>query len=142
LIGMIRSLDRERRWTGANNALICGGPKAISAVADAMPIDTGYDHEEMTGAVSGQIAKLQPKDQVLAETRKLLDSTSWVSRWIAVESLAAMKSKDDLAAIQKLQTDKAPLTGYWGDQSDVDPKEKKKDPTLGERATEVAKALQ
>jgi hypothetical protein len=142
LIGMIRSLDRERRWTGANNALICGGPKAIAAVAEAMPTDTGYDHEEMTGAVSGQIAKLQPKDQALAETRKLLDSPSWVSRWIAIEALVAMKSKDDLPAIQKLQGDKAPLTGYWGDQSDVDPKEKKKDPTLGERATELAKSLQ
>ena len=142
LIGMIRSLDRERRWTGANNALLCGGAKAIGLVADAMPTDTGYDHEELTGAISGQIAKISPKEQALAETRKLLDSPSWVARWIAIEALAAMKSKDDLPAIQKLATDKAPLTGYWGDQSDVDPKDKKKDPTLGERATELAKSLQ
>jgi hypothetical protein len=142
LIGMIRSLERQRRWTGAYNALLCGGPPAIGQVAEAMPTDTGYDAAEMTGSVSGEIAKLQPKEQALAESRKLLGSSSWVARWIGIEALAAMKSKDDLPAIQKLQTDKAPLTGYWGDQSDVDAKDRKKDPTLGERAGELAKALQ
>jgi hypothetical protein len=142
LVGMIPSLDRRRRWVGANNALKCGGPKAIAPVAGALATDTGYDHEEMSGAVFDEISRMSPKDQALAESRKLLDSPSWVSRWIGIEALAAMKSKDDLPRIKALTGDKAKLTGYWGDQSGVDPKQKKADPTLGERAAELAKALE
>jgi hypothetical protein len=142
LIGMIRSLDRRRRWTGADNALICGGPPAIGPVAEAIPTDASYDKDDVHDTLVKRISRMQPREQALAETRKLLDSQSWVSRWIGVEVIAELKSKDDLAALQKLASDKAPLAGYWGDQSDVDPKEKKKDPTLGERATEVAKSLQ
>ncbi len=142
LVGMIPSLDRQRRWVGANNALKCGGVKAIAPVAGALATDTGYDHDEMSGAVWEEIAKMSPKEQVLAEVRKLLDSPSWVARWIGIEALAAMKSKDDLPRIKALSGDKAKLTGYWGDQSGVDPKQKKPDPTLGDRAGELAKALE
>jgi hypothetical protein len=142
LVSMIPSLDRQRRWAGANNALKCGGVKAIAPVANALHTDTGYDHEEMSGAVWEEIAKMTPRDQVLAEVRKLLDSPSWVARWIGVEALAAMKSKDDLPRIKALTGDKAKLTGYWGDQSDADPKARKAEPTLGDRAAELAKTLE
>jgi hypothetical protein len=142
LISMIPSPNRQRRWVGANNALKCGGVKAIPMVAGALAPDAGYDHAEIAGAVWEEIAKMSSKDQVLGEVRKLLDSPSWVSRWIAIESLAAMKSKDDLPRIKQLTGDKTRLTGYWGDQSGVDAKAKKADPTLGERAAELAKTLE
>src|SRR5262249_35354672 len=133
--------DRERRWAGANNALRCGGPKAIGQVIGAMATDTGYDHEEMSGAVIEEIAKMQPRGAVLAEGRPLLDSPSWVARWVAAETLTMMKSKEDIPALQKLTTDKAKLSFYWGDQEGVDPKSKKPDPTLGERVNELLKTL-
>lgn len=142
LVSMIPSLDRQRRWAGANNALKCGGVKAIEPVASALHTDTGYDHEEMSGAIWEEIKKMTPRDQALAESRKLLDSPSWVARWIGVEALGAMKSKDDLPRLKQLTGDKAKLVGYWGDQSDADPKAKKPDPTLGERTAEVVKALE
>ena len=142
LVSMIPSLDRQRRWAGANNALKCGGVKAIAPVADALHTDAGYDHQEMSGAVWEELAKMTPRDQVAAELRKLLDSPSWVSKWIAVETLGLMKSKDDLAKIKSMTGDKTKLSGYWGDQEGVDPKDKKQDPTLGQRAAEVAKAIE
>jgi HEAT repeat protein len=142
LVSLIPSPNRQRRWQGANNALKCGGPKAIAPVAGALATDTSYDHAEMAGAVWEEIAKMSPRDQVLAEVRKLLDSPSWVARWVGAEALASMKSKDDVARLKALAGDKATLTGYWGDQSGVDAKDRKADPTLGERVTELAKSIE
>src|SRR5206468_2309887 len=51
LISMIPSPNRQRRWMGANNALKCGGAKAIPLVAGALAPDAGYEHAEMGGAV-------------------------------------------------------------------------------------------
>jgi hypothetical protein len=54
-----------------------------------------------------------------------------------MESLAAMKSTEDAPKIAALASNKEKLAGYWGEQSD----EHKEDPTLGQRAKELAEQL-
>jgi hypothetical protein len=141
LVRMIPSPDRERRWVGANNALKCGGVKAIAPVAAALAPDSGYDREELSGAVFEEIAKMSPRDQVLAECRTLLDSPSWVARWIGVEVIGLLKSKDDVPRLLKLGGDRGKLAGFFGAQEGVAAKDRKIDPTLGARAAEIAAAL-
>ena len=101
----------------------------------ALP-DGAYVKEELTGAIAGEIAKLTPRDQVLATLRQLLEDKSVVARWTAVETLGMMKSVEDKAKIEKLSTVKDRLVGYWGNNG-----EGKQDPTLGQRAKEVADQL-
>ncbi len=52
-----------------------------------------------------------------------------------------MKAKDDGPRLAALSGAKAKLVGYWGDQSGKDPKDRKADPTLGQRAKELADGL-
>lgn len=129
------------RYRGASNALLCGGPKAIPDVARALPADGQYIAAELGGAVWKTIATLSPREQALDALRTLLSDPSWVARWIAIEGLAALKSKEDIERIRGLSGDKARLEGYWGPQDDVPAKDRKKDPTLGERAKELAASL-
>jgi len=142
LVGMMASPDKQRRWVGANSALRCGGAKAIAPVAAALPTDGHYDHAELKGAVWGEIGRMSPRSAVVEEARKLLDSPSWVARWIGAESLAELKSKDDLDRLKKMTGDRAKLVGYWGPQDDVPKDQRKKDPTLGERIGELVKSLE
>jgi hypothetical protein len=88
-----------------------------------------------------EIARASPREQVLAALRALTEDSSWVARWIAVEGLAAMKSKPDIERIRGLSGDGARLAGYWGEQDDVPAAKRKKDPTLGQRAQELAQIL-
>lgn len=137
LMSMVATPHRSSRfkYVAANNALRCGGVKSIGDVVRALP-DGAYVKEELTGAVAGEIAKMTPKDQVLNTLRQLLDDKSVVARWTAVEALGMMKSVEDKPKIEKLATVKDQLVGYWGDNG-----EGKKDPTLGQRAKEVADQL-
>jgi hypothetical protein len=133
--------DIRYRYVGANNAIRCGGAKAVVDVAHAFPDAGKYVAAELGGAVWSEIAKASPRDQVQAALRTLAKDPSWVSRWIAIEALAAMKSKEDIELIRGLSGDNTPLTGYWGDQEDVPAKDRKKEPTLGARAKELAASL-
>jgi hypothetical protein len=135
LVGMVAypHSDPRFRYVAANSALICGGPVAIKDVVRALP-DGTYDKEELVGAVAGPLSKLSPRDQVLAAARELLTDKKPIARWVAMEALATMKSTDDAAKIAALSGDKTTLVGYWGDP-------RKADPTLGERAKELAAAL-
>jgi hypothetical protein len=134
--------DLRYRYVGANNALRCGGAKAVDGVAKAFPTGGRYQHEELGGAVWLEIARASPREQVLEALRALTKDASWVARWIAVEGLAAMKSKPDIERIRGLSGDGARLTGYWGEQDDVPAGKRKKDPTLGQRAQELAQSLE
>jgi hypothetical protein len=134
--------DERYRWVGVNNALKCGRVEAIAPVVAALPLDGSYDREVVAGATWTEIAKMSPRENALAEARTLLASPSWVARWIGVEALAAARSKEDLARIKGLVGDKTRLNGYWGDQSDLAKKEQKPEPTLGQRASELARELE
>jgi HEAT repeat protein len=119
------------------NALGCGGPKGIADVVNALPDSGAYWKDDVTGSISGPIAKMTPRDQVLAALRELLGAKSTVSRWVAMEALLAMKSKEDASKIEALKGVKDKLVGYWGDANT----ENKPDPSLGERAKQIATAL-
>jgi len=144
LVGMINQLHRDEqfRYVGANNALKCGGGKAIVEVVEALPDNGAYQHEDLEGAVSGEIAKIGPRDQTLQIVRQLLTKKSKLARWIAMDALLKLKSKEDAAAVAALANDNTKLNGYWGDQSDLDAKDRKPEPTVGKRASEIAAALQ
>lgn len=126
--------DPTFRYVGPDAALKCGGLKAIKPVVQAMP-EVPYDRASLSGSVVLAISKMSPRDQVLAQLRDLLTDKSRVARWVAVETLAAMKSVEDaprLAAVKGSER----LTGFWGQGSD------KPDPTLAARAKELAAQLQ
>jgi hypothetical protein len=122
--------DPRFKYMAANNALRCGGVKSIEDVVHALP-DGPYARDELTGAVSGEIAKMSPKDQVLTALHDLLGSKRTIEKWVAIEALAAMKIRDENARIAKVSGSEK-LTGYWGDQTD------KPEPTLGQHAKELA----
>jgi hypothetical protein len=132
--------EKNFRFAAAYNALGCGGPAAILPAVRALP-DAPYAKDDLNGAVAWEIAKQSPKDQVLAALRELLNDKSRVGRWVAIEGLAKLKSVEDASKIAALSGSKDKLVGFWGDQSGKDPKDRKEDPTLGQRAKELADGL-
>jgi hypothetical protein len=136
---MVRTPHRESRfkYVTAYNALKCGGAKAVAEVVRALPDSGAYVRDELQGSISGEIAKLGPRDQVLAALRELLGDKSTVARWVAIEALAAMKSVEDAPKIAAVSGNNERLVGYWGENNP----EGKPDPTLGQRAKELAGQL-
>ena len=84
LLGMVGAPHRSSqfKYVAANNALKCGGTKAILDVVRALPDAGAYAKDQVTGEISGQIARMTPRDQVLAAARTLLAERSTVARWI------------------------------------------------------------
>ena len=129
------------RYATAQSALICGGAKAIGPVIAALP-DAPYEGRELVDTVVAEIAKQTPKAEVQNAVRQHLDAgRSRVARWVAIEVLARLKSTEDASKIAALSGAKDRLVGYWGDQSAVPAAERKSDPTLGDRAKELAAQL-
>ena len=139
LVGMVKTPHRESRfkYVAANNALKCGGVKAVAEVVRALPDQGTYVKEELQGSISGEIARLSPRDQVLAALRDLLGDKSTVAKWVAIEALAAMKSVEDAPKIAALSGNKDKLVGFWGERNP----ENKPDPSLGQRAKELSEQL-
>ncbi|MDQ3334593.1 MAG: hypothetical protein M4D80_05500 [Myxococcota bacterium] len=139
LLGMVKTPHRESRfkYVAANNALKCGGVKSVAEVVRALPDQGTYVKEELQGSISGEIARLTPRDQVLATLRDLLGDKSTVVRWVAIEALAAMKSVEDAPKIAALSGNKDKLVGFWGERNP----ENKPDPSLGQRAKELSEQL-
>lgn len=137
LVSMIGAPHRkpEYKFVVANNALRCGGPAAIVDVVRALPDAGANDRTQVTQEISGEIAKMSPRDAVLAALRTLLGEKSTLGKWVAIEALAAMKSTDDAPAIAALGSSRERLVGYWGEEQGKD------DPTLGQRAKELAASL-
>lgn len=133
--------EKNFRYAAAYAALLCGGVKAVGPVVRALPDTAPYAQDEMAGAVSGEIAKLTPRDQVQAQLRELLADKGRVTRWVAMEALVAMKSVEDAPRIAALGGAKDKLVGFFGDQSRKPEADRKTDPTLGQRAKELAARL-
>ena len=138
LLGMIGVPHRNARFkfVAANNALKCGGTKAILDVVRALPDAGAYARDQVTGAISGEIAKMIPRDQAQAAARTLLSDRSTVAKWIGMETLAAMKATGDAPLVAALASSRERLIGYWGERADG-----KEDPTLGQRAKELSGLL-
>jgi hypothetical protein len=130
------------RYIGASAALQCGGSAAIAPVVAALPEGASHSHQQLGGAVWMVIAKLEPREEVLAALRELAKGEGKLGRWIAIEAMAAMKSSADLPLLKSMVADRRKLAGYWGDQSDVPAKDRKAEPTVGARATELAAELE
>jgi hypothetical protein len=133
--------DPRFRYAIAYAAIHCGGTKSFVEVVKALPDGGNYAKDDLNGAVSGEIAKLTPKATVLEGLRPLLDDKHRMTRWVAIEALTLMKSVEDAPKIAALSGVKDKLVGFWGDQSDKAPKDRKEDPTLGQRAKDLADAL-
>jgi hypothetical protein len=129
------------RYIGATAALRCGGPDAIDDVVSALPEDAPYVRDQLGGAVWRVIAKMEGREEVLAALRELAKREGKLARWIAIEALAAMHSTQDVALLAGMSKDRRKLVGYWGNQADVPPKDRKVEPTLGERASALALEL-
>jgi hypothetical protein len=138
LLGMVAAPHKNSRfkYVAANNALKCGGTKAIVDVVRALPDAGAYAKDQVNGAISGEIAKMTPHDQAQAAARALLGERSTLAKWVGMEALAAMKSTDDAPRIAALATNRQRLIGYWGERG-----EGKEDPTLGQVARELSAAL-
>lgn len=138
LLGMIGAPHRNPRFkfVVANNALRCGGTRAIVDVVRALPDAGVYAQDQVDGAISGEIARMSPRDQAQAAARELLGESSTVARWVGVEALGAMKAAEDAPRIAALASRRERLVGYWGERGEGKP-----DPTLGQRAREISTML-
>ncbi len=143
LLGMIGHPHRNPRflWVAINNGLRCGGPAALAQVAEAIPTSGSYEAQSLGGSSWDNLGSLGQRDGFIDAARGMLGSKSWVARWIAVEALGALAAKGDADPVAALAGDKARLVGYWGDQSGVPKAQRKPEPTLGQRAAEVARTL-
>jgi hypothetical protein len=128
------------RYLVAMKAIQCGGVAALASVVRALPRGP-YDARSLQGTIIDAIHGLTPRDKVLAELRELLADRDTLVRWVAIEGLAVLRSTTDASKIAALAAEQGRLVGYWGDQNRVDPKDRKSDPTLGQRAKQVAEQL-
>lgn len=138
LLEMVSAPHREAdfKFVVGSAALQCVGTAAIVDVVKSFPDGDSYDREVLFGGLVNEIKKLQPTDQVIAESRKLLAEPGTVAKWVGIETLAALHSTADAGAVAALGSNKAPLAGYWGNNPDNKPT-----PTLGARAIELAATL-
>lgn len=132
-------------WVSAIAAIRCGKAAAIVPVAEALPRDRQYVQTELAG-LTDSMAALGDARAVADAARTLLGSESWAARLVSIELIARLAEKgsasaEDAQVLRRLAGDKTVLAGWWGDQSDVPKRERKKEPRLGERAEEVAKQL-
>jgi hypothetical protein len=136
LVPLIPLPHREARfkYVAATFALRCGGPSSIAQVLRAMPDPGALAREELAGSIVLEISRLAPRDEVQAALRPLLEDRGTVVKWLAIEGLAAIKSVEDAPRIAALSRKTERLTGYWGETG-------KQDPTLGQRARELADQL-
>jgi hypothetical protein len=132
LVMMLRAIDFSMR---------CGGADAVVPVAEAMPIDGSYERGIIEKYIVDKIP-VAARGPAAESARALLGSPSWAARFVGVEILAKLGDKADAAKLRALSGDKARLKGYWGDQTEVPKKEQKAEPTLGQRAVEVAEILE
>jgi len=134
------------RWVGAQRGLRCGGALAVVPILEAVPKEYGFERALLEKYLWKEILAAPGAKQVADQLRELLKSSSWVARVTAVEVLGMMKNKEtaveDAKRIRELAGERTVLGGWWGKQKDVPPGKKKKDPTLGQVAQQVAADLE
>ena len=147
LVGLLTYRHRFDKfiWVAANAAVQCGKADALVPIADALPLRRRYSRKELRGVIVEPMLALADKVALAREARTLLSSKSWVARVIGIELLDSLempgRAAEDAELLRGLAKDKTSLRGWWGDQSDLPKRERKKEPRLGQRAAEVAARL-
>jgi hypothetical protein len=129
-------------WVAVQKGLLCVGAENIAAIVEVMPTQWQYERGILEKYLWKKMYNLEPSHAVAKSCRGLLSSKNWVARITAVECLGKLGKKGDAPALAALANDKASLRGWWGDQSEVPKKDRKKPITLGVVAQEVAKKLE
>lgn len=141
LIG-IRRDEEAFRWMAAQQAVRCGGAEALGRVVQKLPPGERYRRGILEKYLWDEALSQDPEQRVAKTARALLSADSWVARGSGVELLGMVaideSAREDASRLRELSGDSTPLRG-WDDGPDGD---KTRDPTLGERASEVAQALE
>ena len=134
------------RWVGVQRGLRCAGASGLVQLVEAMPPSVAYERALLQKYVWKEILDAPGQAKVAEQLRMLLRSSSPVARVTAVEVLGKIaestRRAEDVAGIRALANDRAKLAGWWGPQSDVPKAERKKDPTIGQVAAEVAQRVE
>ena len=138
--------ERAFRYVGMQRGLRCGGAQAVVPIVEAIPDTVAYDRALLDKYVWKEILDAPAPAKVAEQVRTLLSSKSWVARVTGVEVLGQLalpaSAAEDAKRIRQLASDKTVLKGWWGDQKGVAAAKKKRDPTLGQVARDVAGRLQ
>ena len=134
------------RWVGTQRGLRCGGAQAVVPVVEAIPSQVAYERALLEKYVWKEILAAPAPTKVAEQARELLSSKSWVARVTGIEVLGGLALPDsaaeDAKRIRQLAGDRTVLKGWWGKQEGVPAGKRKKDPTLGQVAADVAARLQ
>jgi hypothetical protein len=141
LVYLATHRDFILRLRAVDFAMRCGGADAIVPVAEALPDDNDAEYKQ--SIIRKYIVQKIGSDMragALEAARILLSSRRWLARFIGIEILDEYGTKADAKLVRALARDKQVLHGFWDDPRPGEAK--KKDPTLGQRATEVADLLE
>jgi hypothetical protein len=140
-LAALPTVRRDFRWTGVQRGLRCGGAQAVVPIVETIPVTGWYERAMLEKYVWKEILAAPAAGKVAEQVRQLLTSQNWVARVTAIEVLGAMGDKDtaaeDAKRIRALAGDKKVLQQWWGKDE-----KKKKDPTIGQVAVEVAGRLE
>jgi hypothetical protein len=146
LVGLIKEPREEPAflWLAVQKGLVCGGAAGFGAMVEAIPTLTSHPRGILEKYLWDKARALGPEGQVAESSRKLLGSSSWVSRITGVELLGMTGSKADAAAVRELANDRTVLKHWWDEVGrGVEQKAPRRPvPTIGQVALEVAKKLE
>ncbi len=132
------------RWMGTQHWMRCAGVQGIEAITEALP-SIGYQRGILSKYLWDEILKFEDTTKVIEAAVRMLSSQSPVARITGVEVLGELGGKavsaENIKRIKALSGDTHQLAGWWGDQSKTPKKERKTEPTIGDRASDVAKSL-
>jgi hypothetical protein len=139
--------EQAFRWVGIQRGIRCGGAQAVVPVVEAIPHQgASYERGLLDKYLWKEMRGAPAPAKVAEQARLLLASPSPVARVTGIEVLASLRLPDsageDAKRIRQLAGDRTVLSGWWGEQADVPAKKRKKDPTLGQVASEAAGRLQ
>lgn len=146
-IGMITDTKRVEpyRWIGTQRAIQCGGVKAISPALEALPEDENYEKRKLDKYLWAEILKIEDRKSVARELNRVLESSSWVAQASAIEVLMSLSygplANENVKKISMLKGETRVLRG-WKDGQSKRKTIKKREPTLGEIATEAVALLE
>jgi hypothetical protein len=138
--------DERFRWMGAQQGMRCAGVQGIEAITEALPTTVSYQRGMLSKYLWDEILKYKDAEQIGVAATHLLRSQSPVARVTGIELFGelgkAAATSENIELIKGLSGDAHRLKGWWGDQTKTPKAERKAEPTIGERATDVAKSLE